>query len=169
MVLLSSTKKCSFQNSAEEYYPSPTVLDKTHHHWHMVLAPYVQLGIPNACPVRRARKLSCWLPQEHTELNVYAVYCTSPPGSYSSTASWPQRLGTSHCWCMAISTVGKGGVCLHVKCCKVHSSGKSQLFPENKPSKERAVPVSSGQFGELIDTCTETIKRRKETCKLFKT
>lgn len=52
-------KKCSFQSLAEEYCPSPIAPDKMHHHWHMVLAPYVQLGIPNTCQVRRARKLAC--------------------------------------------------------------------------------------------------------------
>lgn len=64
-----------------------------------------------------------------------------------------------------MSTVGKGSVCLHAKRCKRHSSGNFFL---KKNGKKRAVPVSSGQlFGELIDTCMETIKRRKGAFKAF--
>lgn len=49
-------QKCSFQSLAEEYYPSPRVLDKTHHHWHMVWAPYVQLGIPKHMPSEESKR-----------------------------------------------------------------------------------------------------------------
>lgn len=150
MVLLSATKKCRFQSLAGEYYLSPTVLDKIHHHWHTALAPHVQLGIPKAILVRRARKHACWLPQEHTW--VYPLHIPSRItflNCFPATETWDQALLVQRCL---------------PPCQMLQETQQWQIptFPENKPSKKRAVPVSCGQlFGELIDTCIETIKRMK--------
>lgn len=59
----------------------------------MVLAPYVQLGIPNAGQVRTARKSACWLPQEHTQ--VYPLHTPSRItflSCFPATGTWDQPL-----------------------------------------------------------------------------
>lgn len=148
MVLLPVVKKMSFESLAEECYPSPTVLDKTHHHWHMALAPYVQLGIPNACQVRRARKPSCWLPQEHTQVDplhipsrIMFLNCFPAMETWDQALwAWPSAL-----WAKEVSA----------------STPNAATFFLKKPSKKRAVPVSSGQLFGVWLILHGVNKRRK--------